>query len=120
MANKRILKKQIRNVCGDVASECIIASEMIPEADTDALTKIVIKLAYMQQENIANVSFSFDKKPSDFETRSRYNKAKTQYYHKAFNSLKEHFNNQLNEIVNDMNKTLTPEQREINKSAAKA
>ncbi len=61
MANKRNLKKAVKAVCGNIAGECIIARNLIPGIDADKMNKIVIDIADLQYQTIANVSFSFDK-----------------------------------------------------------
>ena len=34
MANKRRLKKAIKAVCGDLAGECLVARDLVPNIDT--------------------------------------------------------------------------------------
>lgn len=106
MANKRILKKQIRNVCGSIASECILAMEFVDGVDIDAMTQIVGRIATLQATSLSNATFTFDKTRNEFENDRAYNKAKTAYNHAAFNSLKAHFNTEVKEIVTDLNALL--------------
>lgn len=120
MANKRILKKQVRHVCGDVAAECILASEFLPGVDSQKMREIIVELATLQDNILNNASFSFDKTPAQFESAKEYNKARRNYYAKAFASLKKEFNTKIEAIVKEMNSTLTAEQREENKKIAAA
>ncbi len=103
MANLRELKKQIRYICSDIASECLIAGEYLDGADKKALKEIVVKLAQLQHNALANLSFKFDKVPSDFPNKHEYNKAKEAYDKKAFAAFREKFNSRVQEIVKEMN-----------------
>lgn len=118
MANKRILKKQIQYVCGDIAAECLFASEYIPGIDAQKMEQVVCKVALLQQKTITKSNFSFDKAPRDFENKAEYNKARRAYYAEAYNSLKQSFNNEILEIVKEMNSLLPQAQRAINKEIA--
>ncbi len=118
MANKRILKKQVQHVCGDIAAECIFASEYIPGVDADKMGELVCRVAVLQQKTVEKLNFSFDKTPADFETRGQYNKAHRAYCSAAYNSLKESFNNEVNEIVKAMNALLPDAARQVNKQIA--
>lgn len=118
MANKRILKNQIRRVCGDIASQCIFAAELIPGVDADAMGGIICSLAALQEKTVADVNFSFDHKPTDFPDRAAYRKALNAYNRKAYASLKQKFNTAINDIVGRMNALLPQEQKELNKLIA--
>lgn len=107
MANKRILKKQIRNACGALASECIFAMEYIPQVDTDAFAALIARIAALQETSLSNATFDYDKTRADFDSKAAFNHARSVYNRSAFNSLKSHFNNQVEEIVKEMN-TLLP------------
>lgn len=120
MANKRILKKQIMHVCGDIASECIFAIEYIPGIDTEKMGDLICKTAILQQQTLDKINFNFDKTPSDFENAALYNKARCQYCHAAFKSLKDHFNSNINDIIKEMNTLLPSQAREMNKQAVAA
>ena len=120
MANKRQLKKYIRFVCGNIAAECIIARDFIEGIDTEKMNNIVIQLATLQEQAVNHVTFSFDKVPSDFESHKEYNKARHNYYAKAYKTLNTEFNAHIQDIVKQMNALLTDEQREINKKLASA
>ena len=112
MANKRILKKQIQQVCGDAAVDVLIN---LPH---EVAETIVLKIAKLQSQSLANVSFCFDHSVRDFANAKAYNIAKSQYNRKAYKKLKDDFNAGLKEIVAEINTTLTAEQREANRQAA--
>ena len=67
MANKRILKKYIKNVCGDIAGECIFAKLYFGGVDCDKMDDIIVKAAFLQTNFIDKVSVCFDKAPKSFE-----------------------------------------------------
>lgn len=106
MASKRTLKKQIRQVCGDIAGECITASWLIKDADRKQLEQCVIKAAQLQMSALQHVNISFDKTPKDFSTKHEYKKARKQYYKAAIKSFEKGFGQKMEEIVNDMNKSV--------------
>lgn len=103
MANKRVLKKQIRYACGDVALHSIITRECMPDADTQKLNDVVLKAAELQSITLQHVTFAFDKTPGDFENRSQYRREAARYYKKAYRSLIAQFNKELQKIVDLLN-----------------
>lgn len=102
MASKRDLKKSIKFICGDIAGECLF-SETAFGLDEQKIAQVIINLAELQDNSIANVSFSYDKSSKEFESYKEYRKAKAKYNKLAFNALKEQFNKNLQAIVKDMN-----------------
>lgn len=110
MANKRDLKKQIRLICGDLAAECSFAIEMINGIDKEKMVENIRKIATLQTETLAHVSFDFDKTPSDFENKAAYHKALYAYNDAAFKKLRDDFNAGVEAIVKDMNAAL-PKQK---------
>lgn len=106
MSSKRNLKKNVRYVCGDLAAECIIARNVVPDIDHKAMDGLVIEVARLQQNALKKISFSYDKTASDFATVAQYNRAKGVYMRKAFKSLKHEFNHEVNKIVKQMNAAL--------------
>lgn len=106
MANKRQLKKHIAFVCGEIASECIVASHLIKGANSEALMKIVGKVAQLQSNAVKKINIAFDKTPRNFESAAEYNKARTQYFSKAYKALLDEFNAHVRDIVDEMNKAL--------------
>lgn len=104
--NKRNIKKEIREVCGNVACESIFASSLIKGVDKDAMQQSVINAALLQEQSLKKVSVAFDKTPRDFESRKDYNKARRAYYTRAFNALRAEFGASLQEIVSAMNSAM--------------
>ena len=67
MANKRSLRKYIECVCGEIAAECIIASNVIEGIDRKAMEQQVVKVALMQESALRRVGVTLDRRPCDFE-----------------------------------------------------
>ena len=103
MQSKRDLKKQIRHICGDLAGECLLISEICPEEKLDEVNQLIIDLAVLQERTIARVSFSFDRSANEFDSKQAYEKARGKYYRAAFGKLHEQFNKELADCVNRMN-----------------
>lgn len=117
MANKRILKKQIKYVCGDLAGECIMAIHFVEGIDIEQMQNIIFDIATLQTTSLKRVTFSFDKISSDYESRKEYSLARTKYFKQAYGALKLEFNNKVQEIVKAMNKQLPQAQKDANKRA---
>ncbi len=118
MANKRNLKKQIRYICGEVALRCILTREFVEGIDAETLNNLVLELADLQENALKNASFSFDKAPADYESKSLYHKAHRNYYHQAYKKFHSEFNNHIQQIVDSLNKAIPAAQREHNKKIA--
>ncbi len=91
MANKRQLKKRISYVCGEIASEILLAYYIVKDIDRAAVDKIVCDVAELQADTIARVSFSFDKVAKDFTDRKAYNAARAKYNAQAYGKLRAEF-----------------------------
>lgn len=117
MANKRILKKQIKYICGEVAFQCIITRECF-NGNSEKLNELVITTADLQEKTLKNVTFSFDKTAKAFSNRAEYNKAASTYFKQAYGVLHKEFNGQIQEILKQLNAEMPAEQREANKKAA--
>ena len=118
MANKRRLKKAIKAVCGDLAGECLVARDLVPNIDTKKMEEIIFKVADLQYVTIDNVSFSFDKGEKSFGNRQEYKTERNKYFRKAFNKLTADFDKNVNDIIREMNAALPQAQKEANKAAA--
>jgi len=118
MANKRNLKKQVRYICGDLATECLIAAEYVKDIDKEKMRDIVARIAVLQENALKNISFSFDKVPSDFTSLKDYNTARAKYFRQAFHAYHSKFNSRVMEIVKEMNAALPAEAKEANKKNA--
>ena len=115
MANKRNLKKMVNNVCADIATECLIASEYVKGVDPLKMDAIITKLADLQANALSNISFAFDKVPSEFTTQKEYKTAKEAYFRKAYASFRHKFYVKVNEIVKERNQALPEEVKTANK-----
>ncbi|MDE6265924.1 MAG: hypothetical protein K2M07_01060 [Muribaculaceae bacterium] len=100
---KRDIKKEIRQTCGTVACEAILAASLINGVDKEAMRKPIINAAVLQENSLRKVSVAFDKTPADFPSRKDYNKARRAYYKKVFAAIRSEFGGALQEIVNEMN-----------------
>lgn len=106
MANKRLLKKQIKMACGDLAAESITAMHLIPGVNREKLNEAVLKTAGLQSHALENSNVSFDKAPRDFANMAAYRKARRKYFAAAYHSLRENFNTQVDAIIKEMNEAL--------------
>lgn len=104
--NRRNLKKLIRCTCGDIAGECLFASNLIPQTDKATLDQAIIDAAMLQTSALKRVGIDFDKTPGDFGSRADYAKARRKYFAKAYTALKDDFNKQVMAIVKEMNSAL--------------
>jgi hypothetical protein len=118
MANKRQLKKFIRNVCGDIATEILVSSYCDNRINRQDVNVIVCDIADLQAESISNCSFSFDKAARDFENKALYRKARQAYFKAAYAQLHNKFNEGIKAVVKAMNQALPAEVKEENKKAA--
>ena len=120
MANKRDLKKYILNLTGSLAFNCMYAAETVNGIDQEAADKVIDQISVLQQASLRRVSFAFDKKVADFDSRHAYNLARHAYNTQAYRVLVKEFNEKVAEIVKQMNALLPASQREINKKLAQA
>ena len=120
MANKRILKKQIKYACGDLAGECILAMNFVEGIDVKGMQDIVIEIATLQTSSLQRVTFSYDKTKVDFDSQHDYEVAKTKYFKQAYNTLRADFDEKVQDIVKSMNALLPQAQKEANKASLKA
>lgn len=114
--NKRVLKKEIRRICGSLAGECVVAKLTIPGVNPEAFNKIIYHLADLQQSAIRLISVDFPQSPKDFANNGEYLKARRDYYKKSFGTLKANFNKRVAELVKEMNAALPAEAKEANKA----
>lgn len=119
-SNKRILKKEIKMICGALAGECVVAQMTIPGIDNNAFTKIIFELADLQENAIDKISISMPQTPKSFANNQEYRKARRAYFKAAFKRLKDEFNNHIEAIVKEMNVALPQEQKDANKAALKS
>ncbi len=100
MANKRTLKKFIRNTCGAIAAETLMATAIFPEIKEEDAHNIVRKAAHLQAEflpkvNVAGRTFvATVEKPTHMATPHR---------NPAVKALIEEFDKAVVELVKEMN-----------------
>ena len=117
MATKREIKKFIRNTCGALAAEILLARAAFPSIERKAVHEVLIDAAALQNASLTKVSVSFDKRPSDFATKAEYNKARHTYFAEAYNRLLDEFDAGVCAIVKKMNAALPEEVRSTFKEA---
>lgn len=118
MANKRDLKKFIRNICGSMAMDMELVGHLFPQINPRDVEQIVIEAAILQATTIRRTNIAFDRSRSDFNTRAEYNKARHEYFRKAYSALLDRFDSDSAELVKHMNSALPEEVREVLKKAA--
>lgn len=92
MANLRNFKNNIREICGDLAADTLIAATIYGnQIDTARLNDILNELAALQEDTIALTKLSFDRSESAFENRGEYRKERRKYYKMAFAKLEKEF-----------------------------
>ncbi len=116
MANKRELKKAIKAICGDLAGECLVARDLVPNIDKKKMEEIIFKVADLQYSTVDNVSFAFDKTASSFPTAHEYKVAREAYFRKGYTKLINEFNQSVEDIVHEMNAALPQAQKDANKA----
>lgn len=120
MSNLRQLKKQVRLVCEDLASECLIAQSLFKGVDRDAMNKVIDAVASLQENALRNASFRFDKTEADFPDRAAFRKARSEYFRKGYTAFWTHFSDHVQEIVKQMNAALPKEVKDANVKASDA
>lgn len=119
-SNKRLLKKEIRMICGTLAGECVVAKITVPGINTETINQIIYELAALQENALSRTNFDFPQSPKAFADGHAYRKARNEYFAAAYRKLKEEFNAHIEAIVKKMNAALPAEQKEANKAAAKS
>ena len=117
MANKRELKKFIRNTCGAVALDMVLARESFPQIDSKAVREVVLDAARLQTQTLRKVSVVFDRTPAQFDDLAAYHKARHAFYAEAYAKLLDEFDKELEEIVKKMNAALPEDVRKAIKEA---
>ncbi|MDE5629794.1 MAG: hypothetical protein K2I69_09580 [Muribaculaceae bacterium] len=112
MANKRHLKSFIREMCGTLAVEIVMAREAFPEIERKRVHDILVKIARLQSFTLRCASIGFEHTPADYSSRHEYNKARSAYYRNAYKKLIEKFYVDYSDIVKEMNSALPETVRE--------
>ena len=107
MTNKRQLKKAICRACGEVAGECIFASEAYgTEENREKWDSIIVDTTLLQAEAINRVTAKFDKAPKDFANGKEYKKAHRAFFKEVVKSINEDMTNNLKTIAARMNELM--------------
>lgn len=118
MANKRELKKFIRNSCGAAAAEMLLARAAFPSISRKDVYDVIQNLANLQGQSLRLVSIAYDKKAGAFADAKSYRADKAAYFKAAYNKLLSEFDGRLTEIVKQMNAALPEDVRQTLKEAA--
>ncbi|MDE6134779.1 MAG: hypothetical protein K2F79_04315 [Muribaculaceae bacterium] len=108
MANKRELKKFVRNTCGALAAEILLARAAFPEIERQKVHDIIGEIAVLQSDTLSKATLAFaGKADKNAEgAKAKYRAEKSAYYHAAYARLLEEFDTSVREIVKHMNAAL--------------
>ena len=106
MANKRQIKKAIRNACGDMAGECIFAQDFFGEGKEEQWDQIIVNVALLQESALERVDVKFDRAPGSFASGSEYRKARRAFNRQAMKALKEYMHSETEKSVASMNELM--------------
>ncbi len=122
MANKRELKKSIRNMAESLAGETVFIANYYDNIDLEKADDVIGEILDLLTEKTRNISVSFDKTCNEsFEgNKKEYRKARRVYYRQCYNELEKEFDEGVKEILKKMNALLSKEQKEENKKMAQA
>lgn len=122
MANKRDLKKYMKDMAANLAGETIFILNYYDNIDENKANCIIDKILILVTEKINDVSVSYDKtcKDSFAGDRHAFRKNKAAYYKGCYNKLAADFNDGVNTILKEMNSLLSKEQLAENKKMANA
>ncbi len=56
MANRKNLKKNINNICGELFAECVVVSNFVPNVDVDKAAGIMTDILGLQNEFVSRIS----------------------------------------------------------------
>lgn len=120
MANKRQLKKYMKNMAANLAGETVFILNYYDGIDEAKANDVIDKIFNLLTEKINDVSVDFDKtcKDSFDGDRKAYRKARNAYYKAAHKKLYADFTEGVGAVLKDMNALLSKEQLEENKRMA--
>lgn len=112
MANKRELKKRIKALCGDLASDALIATVLFPDkVETERINLIINEIAALQEDTLALTSFVYDRGRKDFANEGEYHRARRAYFATAYRKLNKDFIDRAIEIVRQLNEAVPEDAR---------
>lgn len=53
---RRILKKQVNYIAGELFAECVVLSKVVPGVDSQKVDELMARVLYMQDEFICRIS----------------------------------------------------------------
>jgi hypothetical protein len=53
---RRILKKQVNYIAGELFAECVVLSEVVPGIDNKKVDELMARVLYMQDEFISRIN----------------------------------------------------------------
>lgn len=118
MANKRELKKMIRNTCGGLALDMISAGNVFPQINQKDVEQTVYDCALLQLNTLSKLNIIFDRSHSDFASPNEYTRARSAYFRKAYSALMVEFEKGVDSIIKNMNAALPDDVRQILKKVA--
>lgn len=118
-SSKRLLKKEIRVICGALAGECVVAKITVPGIDREKINEIIYELAELQEKALGRINFDFPQSEKSFSNKGEYNKARSAYFTAGFRKLKSEFNSHIDLILKKMNALLPQEQKDANIASMK-
>ena len=115
MANKRQLKKYMKNMAANLAGETVFILNYYDGIDEAKANDVIDKIFNLLTEKINDVSVDFDKTCKDSFAGD---KARNAYYKAAYKKLYTDFTEGVSAVLKDMNALLSKEQLEENKRMA--
>lgn len=112
MANKRQLKKYLKNTAANIAGETVFIINYFENVDEAKANDIIDRTLQLLTEKVAEASVSFDKTYaiSFNKDRKAYRKEKVAYFKQCYKKLVADYNEGVKAILKDMNALITPEQ----------
>ena len=109
MANKRQLKKYLKNTAANIAGETVFIINYFENVDEAKANDIIDRTLQLLTEKVAEASVSFDKTYaiSFNKDRKAYRKAHTAYFKNCYKELLKEFNEGIQAVVKEMNSLYT-------------
>lgn len=115
MPNRRVLKKEIKRICGDLAKACLTAELQFPETDEEKWKNIVMEIAMLQDNALKRANVDYDRSKLTFDSGREYRNARGAFYKKAFAEIQKEFDEHVAQILKQMNAMLPQAAKEAAK-----
>ncbi len=53
---RRILKKQVNNIVGELFTECVVISRLVPQTDAAKVDAVMVQILQMQNDFVSRIS----------------------------------------------------------------